>query len=52
MAKAAFQAVDSALNQKERDFLKEKGRSEKHIWMIDDEVVFDLYKRRILRPGR
>jgi hypothetical protein len=44
-AKTAFKAIEEARNAEEAEFLKSKGRDEKHIWMIDDEGVFDLLNK-------
>jgi hypothetical protein len=41
-AKEAFRAVELTLNKKEREFLKGKGRNEDHVWMIDNETIFNL----------
>jgi hypothetical protein len=40
-ALAAFQDVEDTLKRKETAFLRARGRTEAHIWMIDDEEVFD-----------
>jgi hypothetical protein len=45
VAKAAFTAIEDARNAEEAEFLKSKGRAEKHIWMIDDEGLFDLLNK-------
>jgi hypothetical protein len=41
-SKAALKAVEAVLAERELVFLKGKGRTEKHIWTIEDEAVFDL----------
>jgi hypothetical protein len=41
-AKAALKAIETELAKKELKFLQGKGRKEAHIWMIEDETIFDL----------
>jgi hypothetical protein len=41
-ARAVREAAEDRMNRLEAAFLANRGRAEKHIWMIDDESVFDL----------
>jgi hypothetical protein len=41
-ARAVREAAEDRMNRLEAGFLASRGRAEKHIWMIDDESVFDL----------
>jgi hypothetical protein len=42
VSKAALDAIEAVMAEKELKFLQSKGRTESHIWAIDDEAVFDL----------
>jgi Tfp pilus assembly protein PilX len=39
-AKAAFQALEAGMVEKEREFLKEEGQTETRIYMVEDEADF------------
>jgi hypothetical protein len=41
-AKAAVDAIESAIAEKELKFLQGKGREETRIWAIEDEEVFEI----------
>jgi hypothetical protein len=42
ITKEAFQAVNTAMNNREREFLKDKGRPEDRLLKIEDDTTFEL----------
>jgi hypothetical protein len=42
VSRAALEAIEAVMAEKELQFLRSKGRTENHVWAIEDEAVFDL----------